>query len=359
MINRKCIVGLIVIAGLLGCGQKDKNKSDKEEESVTTVLLSDEVEVETETLRTIDFEHELVSNGRISAQEVAELRFVSGSGGNMPVKIFVQNGTQVNAGDAIAMLDTFLLSNSYSQASVNLQKAHLDLQVALIDQGYTLADSASIPEEVFRLASIRSGYTNARTQRDLAKYHLDNAVLRTPIAGTITNLFGKPFNPIDNSEPFCVVINERKPEIDFTILENELPMIKKGDRVKLQAYASPDIETTGTIIDINPSVDKNGMVRIKASVQPTPQLFNGMNMRIGVFRTLGKHWVVPKSAVVLRTNKQVIFTYKNGKAAWCYVQTGFENTTHYTVTSETLQEGDDVIFKGNEYLMDGTNVIRK
>ena len=353
---KKVFLLCLIIAGLFGCGPKDNNKSGEDEESVETTLPTDDVIVRTETLRTIDFMDELVSNGRLGAQDIAELRFASNTGGNVPVKIFVQNGAYVAAGDAIAMLDTFLLSNSYSQASVSLQKAYLDLQDVLIGQGHSLADSASIPAEVYRLAAIRSGYNNAKTQYDLAKYHLDNAVLRTPVAGIVTNLFAKPFNPVDNSEPFCIVINEKKPEIDFKILENELSMIRKGDRVKIQAYSSPDVETTGTIVDINPSVDREGMVRIKAFVQPHPRLFNGMNMRISVYRSLGKHWVVPKSAVVLRTNKKVVFAYKDGKAAWHYVETGVENATHCVITSETLKEGDEIIFYGNEHLADGTNV---
>ena len=81
-----------------------------------------------------------------------------------------------------------------------------------------------------------------------------------------------------------------------------------------------------------------------------------MNVRISVFRSLGKQWVVPKTAVVLRTGKQVVFAYKDGKAAWNYVDTGFDNATQYTITSKTLQEGDAIIISGNEHLADGTNV---
>ena len=353
----KYFLFLLIITGLSGCGQKDKSKSAEEEESVSTVLPSEITEVSTTTLLTQDFEYELISNGRLSAQEMAELRF--NSSGNVPIKIFVQNGATVAAGDPIAMLDTFVLSNSLSQASVNLQKAYLDLQDRLLDQGnYKLADSASIPE-IYKLALLRSGYTNVKAQYDIAKYNLDNAILRTPIAGTVTDLFSKPFNPINNSEPFCIVINDKKPEIDFKILENELPMIKKGDKVKLQAYSSPDIETFGNVIDINPSVDKEGMVKIRASVQPHARLFNGMNVRISVYRALGQHWVIPKSAVVLRTNKKVVFVYSNGRAGWNYVETGDENSTHCIVTSESLKEGDEIIFSGNEHLAEGTVVRLK
>ena len=356
MINWKYFVGLFLAAVLAGCGPNGSSGNDDDDESVATILPTEEVEVRTETLRTQDFVLEVVSNGRISAQQLAELRFVNTSGGNVPVKIFVQNGNRVEAGDAIAMMDTFQLSNSYQQAYNSLQRADLDLQDVLIGLGYTLADSASIPEDIFKLALIRSGYNNAKNQYELAKYNLDNATLRTPIAGIVTNLFAKPFNPVDPSEPFCVVIAEGKPEVDFSILENELPLIKKGDRVKIQPYASPDITTTGSVVDVNPNVDKDGMVRIKAHILPHAKLFNGMNVRISVLRSYGLQWVVPKTAVVLRTGKQVVFVYKNGKAAWNYVETGLQNSTHYTITSSTLQEGDEIIYSGNEHLAEGTNV---
>jgi RND family efflux transporter MFP subunit len=356
MVYRDLIAILFLIGGLVGCGQKDKATGEEDEESVSIVLTTDVAEVRTETLRTVDFNYEIVSNGRISTQEVAELRFVSASAGNVPIKIFVQNGDHVKAGAAIAMLDTFLLKNSYTQAAENLQKARLDLQGVLLDQGgYTIADSASIPE-VYKLALIRSGYNNAKNQYELTKYHLENATLRTPIDGMVINLFSKPYSAIDASNPFCMVINDAKLEVSFPILENELPLVKTGDRVRIQSYASPDIESGGSIAEINPSVDREGTVRIKAFVQPHSKIFNGMNVRISVFRPVGKSWVVPKTAVVLRTNKQVVFAYKNGKAAWHYVDTGEENSTHYTITSATLQEGDEIIVSGNEHLAEGTNV---
>ena len=51
--------------------------------------------------------------------------------------------------------------------------------------------------------------------------------------------------------------------------------------------------------------------------------------------------------MVLRTGKQVVFTVVDGKAVWNYVQTGLENATEYTITSETLKEGDQIIVSGN------------
>ncbi len=350
------LTGLFIITVLSGCGGPE-NKSNNNE-TVETVLPEKETIVTTETLRTIDFEHELISNGRISARQVAELQFSTSSSDNIPVRIFVKNGDRVRAGTAIAMVDTFRLSNSYRQAKDNLQKAYLELQDVLIGQGFSLSDSASIPCDILQLAHVRSGYNNAKNAYNLAKYELDKAVLRTPISGTVANLFSKPYCTVNTSEPFCIIINESRPEVDFKILENELPLIKKGDKVKIQSYASPEIETTGFIESINPSVDEEGTVQVKAYIKSHSKMFNGMNVRISVFRSLGKQWVVRKTAVVLRTGKEVVFTFKDDKAAWNYVTTTFENATHYAITSKTLQEGDEIIVSGNEHLANESEVKR-
>ena len=82
--------------------------------------------------------------------------------------------------------------------------------------------------------------------------------------------------------------------------------------------------------------------------------FSGMNVRVSVRRSLGQQLVIPKTAVVLRSGKQVVFTLQEGKAMWNYVHTGLENATEYVVSDksqkgieEGLLEGDTIIVTGN------------
>ena len=135
-------------------------------------------------------------------------------------------------------------------------------------------------------------------------------------------------------------------EVDFTVLENELPLLKVGDKVEITPYASAAGVRQGSISEINPLVDENGMVRIKARVNGSNKLFDGMNVRVSVKRSVGEQLVIPKTAVVLRSGKQVVFTLKEGKAMWNYVHTGLENMEEYTVT-DGLEEGMEVITTGN------------
>ena len=101
-------------------------------------------------------------------------------------------------------------------------------------------------------------------------------------------------------------------------------------------------------------VDINGMVKVKADVNGEGKLFSGMNVRVSVRRNLGEQLVIPKTAVVLRSGKQVVFTLKDGKSMWNYVHTGMENATECIVSDKSqkgvedgLLEGDTVIVTGN------------
>ncbi len=51
----------------------------------------------------------------------------------------------------------------------------------------------------------------------------------------------------------------------------------------------------GSISEINPLVDENGMVRIKARVNGSNKLFDGMNVRVSVKRSVGEQLVIPKT----------------------------------------------------------------
>ncbi len=300
-----------------------------------------------------NFNHELISNGKVNAREIADLYFQTGE---VIGQIYVKNGEKVRKGDKIAELNKFTLINKMQQAKTTLENARLEMQDVLIGQGYKIEDMENVPSSIGEMAGIKSGYDQSKTLYELALYELENATLIAPFEGIISNLFTKPHNIASVSEPFCTVIDHRNMEIDFTVLENELPLIKLQDKVVVTPLATSGNYYEGRITEINPLVDENGMVKIKATLHNTSGLFTGMNVRVSVQREVSNQLVIPKSAVVLRSGKQVVFTHKDGKALWNYVKTGFENAGYYTVT-EGLEEGDQVIDSGNINLAHEASVI--
>ena len=350
-----CLISLIMsITMLVSCGKKEKDASD--DSGVSTVLPEEESEVSVMRLEYTDFMHELIANGTVSSQNKADLKFQVQEN---VAAIFVKNGDKVTKGQKIAMLDQFKLQNTLAQANDNLERARLELQDVLIGQGYPAGDTLKVPKDILKLAKVKSNYDQSEIQYNLAEYNFKNSVLYAPFDGVVANLFTKVHNLPNASEPFCTIIDNSRPEADFMILESELPVIRIGDKVQVSSFSVNDYAAEGRVTEINPAIDKNGMVRVKAIISnPGSRLFEGMNIRVKLQRSLGKQLVIPKEALVLRTNKKVVFTYKDGLAIWVYVQTGLENSTGYVVT-EGLKEGDDVIYEGNINLAHETPVVIK
>jgi len=342
MINLiKTLLYLAVIMAIVSCSSKPK---EAKVEQVQTKLAEEQTQVKVVKLSKTAFASEMLANGTVAASRKADLYFQSNE---IVTSVFVKNGERVVKGQKIAQLDLFKLNNALQQASDNLEKSKLELQNVLIGQGYALKDSVRVPKDVMRIAKTRSNFENSRIQHEMAAYNLRNAVLYAPFSGVVANLFSKEQNQPTNGQAFCTIVDNAAPEIIFQVLESELVLISTGDKVVVSPFSVTDYNGVGRIVEINPVVDKNGMVRIKATVQsPTNKLYDGMNVNVRVQKTLHNQLVIPKKALVLRSNRQVVFTLRDGKAMWNYVKTGLENSTGFIVI-EGLTEGDNVIYDGN------------
>ena len=348
LLSRGITLSLILWGGLaVSCSDSKKEK----EETVETVLPVRDSEVTTQVLKKTAFYHELVSNGKVKAGRYADLTF----GSVQPIAhIFVKNGMHVRRGQKLAELDLFKLRNAVEQVKSSMEQAKLEMQDVLIGQGFNPEKSKNIPADVMKLAGVKSGYEQSKAQYELAVYEMNHAVLTAPFDGVVANLFSQPFTMASTTEAFCRIINESEMEVDFKVLENELSLIKTGDKVVVAPFSSSGGETSGVVVEINPLVDENGMVSVKARLRSNGKFFDGMNVRVSVRRSIKNVLVIPKSAVVLRSAKQVVFTLKDGKAMWNYVTTGLENMDSYIVnerqdgnSTDGLSVGDVVIVTGN------------
>ena len=341
---RKCIINQLSILLIIITSSCASKPQEQKETQVQTKLAEEQTQVKVAKLRKGTFASEIMANGTVAATHKADLNFQT----NEVVKqVFVKNGDRVAKGQKIASLDLFKLNNALQQTSDNLEKSKLELQNVLIGQGYSLKDTASIPREILAIAKTRSNYVQARIQYEMSAYNLKNAVLYAPFSGVVANLFSKEQNQPAYGQPFCTIVDNAAPEVIFQVLESELAVLKSGDKVVVSPYSIADYAVVGKIVEINPVVDKNGMVRVKAQLSAASnKLYDGMNVNIRVQKAVPNQLIIPKKALVLRSNRQVVFTCQHGKAMWNYVKTGLENSTEFVIT-EGLTEGESVIYEGN------------
>lgn len=345
---------LAAIMMLCACKGNDEKKDEE------TIEFQEEtiVDVDTVTLMTKTFQKQLLCNGNLSAAQRADL--VCPNQGTMLETVLVKNGQHVAKGTVLAIADRREKYQALDRAKHDLEKAKVELQDKLIGLGYD-GDPGSVPADVLKRAEITSGFYSAEFQLQAATKALADCKLLAPFGGRIANLEAHAFQ---NGGNFCTLIDDSSFEVEFKVLEAELSFLSKGQRVKVSPFINKDEVVEGRVVEINPTIDEKGLVKIKAQIKNSGvKLMDGMNVRVIVESAVPNMFVVPKEAVVERDGYHVVFMFdkKTRRAVWTYVDILYSNLTEHAITGCERKEteihvGDVVITSGNQNLADDTQV---
>jgi len=296
------------------------------------------------------FKKELVNNGRLTALRKGELKFrVS----EQLEEVAVGNGEHVGSGELIASLVPFTYRQQLNSAGIKVKQAGMEMQNVLIGQGYNTTDTTKIPSQIYQMAMIKSGYADALQSLKTAEFNLASTRLTAPFDGILANITKKKYEQVGSGDVFCMLIDDSEFEVEFKVVENEIASIVRGDEVQVIPFSDAGKIYPGRITEINPLIDAGGLILVKAQVKNPGTLMEGMNVKVLVEKEIPGQMVVPKSAVVLRQNQEVLFKcVRDSIAFWTYVQTVAENSTSYSVIAHpdkggTLEPGDTVIVSGN------------
>ena len=356
VIQQTTLRALIAWMALITACQNQKRNQDISDNEVDVTMGLRPAEVEVTTVSGHKFNHEIISNGKLMAGKKVRLRF----GNNELIEeIRFQNGDYVRKDDTIAIQDNFAMKLSMEKTVLSIQKSELDYSNILLGQGFDPEDENSIDEEAKRLAKIKSGLFNLENELKLQEYRYHESFVIAPFSGFVTNIHTTEGNYPAGSEPFCVLMRTDKMEVDFPVMEGEINLIQRGMKVEVRPYFDLNEVVEGNLVSINPVVDNNGLVSVKATIlNPTGFLFDGMNAKISIQVPVDDVVSIPKEAVVMRSEKPVVFKLKNGNEAhWVYVKTGAENSDEVVIKDGSIGIGDTIIHKGNIHLAHLSRVV--
>lgn len=336
---------------LASCGTKSEGQNQGEVES----LPEEKTYVATVEVNLQDFTREIISNGKLVANKKAGLYFKTPG---IIETVNVHNGQLVNTGDELARLFDDDLLTELKKAELAMEQAELDRLDRLMGMGYNSIDD-DIPEDLLRIAEVRSGYASAKIQLEEIEQTLANASLKAPFTGKVEGLKQKAYETVDQSQPFCTLIDDSRFTIEFPLLETEIREVKAGQQLTVTPIIGGN-PVKGNITEINPRIDEDGLSWLKAEVVNPGGFIEGMNVKVSIKKAIPGQLVVPKEAVVLRQNREVLFRYSAGTAYWTYVNTLDENENEYSVRAAEgarLEPGDTVIISNNLNLADDTDVV--
>jgi RND family efflux transporter MFP subunit len=349
---------IILMYVLCSCGIKTTESAS---ETAKSQYIEQQNPVEIMILKQGPFRKEHVNNGKLVALRKCDLQFRVGE---QLEKVIVRNGDKVKTGQVIAELNSFTYQQQLTNAQIQLSRTRMEMQNVLIGQGYNSMDSSVIPPYIHQISKVKSGYAEALQSFKTAEFNLESTKLTAPFSGIIANLEQKQYDRVSAGTTFCTLIDDSEFEAEFRIVESESSDILMDDEVRLTPFSDQEVYI-GKISEINPVIDENGLILVKALVKNTRGLIDGMNVKVMVEKELPDQLVVPKSAVLLRDNQEVLFRCtKDSIAFWTYIQTTGENSSSYSVIAHPdkggqLEAGDTIIVSGNLNLAHESKVVVK
>ena len=277
--KRKHLILATVCVVMTSCSTNSQQATTSQEPVTTPVDVQEEVvsvvKPEVKELPS----NSLTATGKVKAANYTDLYFRSQE---LIAHVYVKNGARVGKGQKLADLEVFALNSQLRQAEISLEQAKLELQDILIGQGYDPDHLDKVPADMMKLAKVKSGYEQAALQKENALREMENATLVAPFDGVIANLTAKPHHMAGSSEPFCRIIQTSNMEVEFQVLENELHLIKMGQKVEIVPQATTVGVQQGEICSMNPLVNEKGLIQVRARVKGNVGLMEGMNVTVRI-----------------------------------------------------------------------------
>lgn len=277
-------------------------------------------------------------------------------------KVLASTGAALRSGDAIVQVDTQLKQATLMSAEAAFNKATQDLKRYTELQAEGNATAADV--ENFKLQA-----KTAEAQHITAKRQLEDATIRTPITGTLTE---RPVNVGMMVQPGTVVgtvVDISTLKLRVAVGESTVLKLRVGAAVRVVADVHEGVTFNGTIRAIAAKADNAGSypVEITFPNSTAHPLKAGMTARVA-FSTVAAAasnlaassvLAVPRLAVVKQlvagNEKAIVFVADNNVARARVVELGASVGELVQVRSG-LQAGENIIVQGQNLLRDGVAV---
>ena len=306
------------------------------------------------TLTSVSVEEgEHVKQGQVLArlddtQYVAQLNAAQAQYGASQAQIIKARATVKQDQADAARLDAVVARGYVSKQDAQQANTQVATDRALLDVAIRQAGAA---EANVKLAQVNVGYT----------------IIHAPFTGVVTIKdaeVGQIVSPYTvGGGGIATIVDMNSLEVDVDVNETYISRVQPDMPVEAVLDAYPDWKIPAHVIAIIPSADKSkATVKVRIAIdQKDPRIIPQMGVRVSFLekkdanRTPLPGVLVPKSAIVQRDGKNVVFVVKDGRAERTAVTAGADFSDLKQVT-QGLSAGAEVVTTPPADLKDGEKV---
>jgi RND family efflux transporter MFP subunit len=208
------------------------------------------------------------------------------------VAMRVEEGQSVAAGEVLATLDDREARARVTELEARL--AYLDEQVRRFSR---LRETGAASQQAYDQA--KADMEQTRAALDGARKRLADMTLRSPLAGVVLRKDGEPGETVREGQILFWVGEQSPLWITADIDEDDIPLIRAGQKTLIRADAFPGAAIEGLVAEITPKGDPVARVyRARVALRGATELRVGMTAEINiVVREEAQAVLVPATAV--------------------------------------------------------------
>jgi RND family efflux transporter MFP subunit len=312
------------------------------------------------------------------------------------VKVMLEEGQRVEAGQIIALLDDSNWRAALSQSKAQLQQAEASVASAqtafddakpIYDRAEKQKAAAVISAQSFdeshaqfnvahnNLLVSQRGVEMARAGVEVAQRSLEDTVIRAPFAGIVTEKAAQPgemVSPISAGGGFTrtgigTIVDMESLEVEVDVSENFINRVRPQQPVTIKLNAYPDWDIPGSVIAMIPTADRaKATVKVRIAIgQKDPRIIPEMGARVAFLsdnepkasdaKSPVSGVIIPADAVSTSGTASIVFVVHGSTVERRAVRLGAKISSGQMV-SAGLEPGNIVALGDLSKLSDGARV---
>jgi RND family efflux transporter MFP subunit len=313
------------------------------------------------------------------------------------MKVMLEEGQRVEAGEVIARLDDSNWRASLAQSNAQLQQAEANVASAqtafddakpIFERSEKQKAAAVISAQSFdeshaqfnvarnNLLIAQRGLESARAGVDVAQRNLDDTVIRAPFAGIVTEKSAQPgemVSPISAGGGFTrtgigTIVDMDSLEVEVDVSENFINRVRPQQPVTIKLNAYPDWDIPGSVIAMIPTADRaKATVKVRIAIkQKDPRIIPEMGARVafleenepsvaGTPKSAAPGVTIPADAITTDGNASIVYLVHSSSVERRAVRLGGKTSAGQVVTAG-LEAGNTVALGDLSKLSDGARV---
>ncbi len=339
---RLLVIFIFLIPICMSCTEEKEASQDQPLESFRAEVAA--TTVRTAMVEKKTFDYLINASGKIEA--VDQIMVVAERSGYLD-ELSVKEGDYVEKGKTLAQMDQTESQIKLEKARIALKNAMITYQSEAFNFPTILNDSTDLrKQEIEEYLMVKSGQYAAEIDLKEAELDLEKTIIKAPTSGRIADLKTKRGSMVNAGDELFEIINTNQLELKVKVLESDINLISLGQKAEIFPVGGAAEGITGTVKSINPKVDENGLVQVGILIGQTKGLLPGMNARAIIRAPQNNSIVVPKGALVYRSQRPVVFTIEKDESKWNYVEVGKDNGKEVEILSG-IEPGMTVITSNN------------